>query len=152
MPRSAQAVRTRPAPHRSTIAAVVYFLYGLCYLFGAQYLTSLQDTQRSMGNAQVFFLLGGVVALTFPLLIFSRFALAFSWSRRQQRLTLSVDFTFLLGLLVVLRVVALLRNDLWLKSPLHTTAVLLAACNAACLLWAGLARPVWITRQAAPSE
>ena len=133
---------------RHTIAAVVYFLYGVFYLFGAQYLTSMRMTERGMSNPSLFFVIGAVIAVLFPLLIYSRFALALSWwwTPRQQRKTLLVNFTFLLGLLVVARVVALLRGGLFLKTPLHTAALIIAVLNAACLLWAGLSKPVWVTR------
>jgi hypothetical protein len=133
---------------RHTIAAVVYFLYGVFYLFGAQYLTSMRMTERGMSNSSLFFAIGAVIAVLFPLLIYSRFALALSlwWAPRQYRKTLFVNFTLLLGLLVVARVVALLRGGLYLKTPLHTAALIIAAINAACLLWAGLSKPVWVTR------
>lgn len=134
---------------RHTIAAVVYFAYGLFYLFGAQYLTSMQATQRGMSNPSLFFAIGAVIAVLFPLLIYSRFALALSlaWRPRSLRKTLYVNFTLILGLLVVLRVLALLRGSLYAKSPLHTAALVVAAINAACLLWAGLSRAVWVTRE-----
>jgi hypothetical protein len=133
---------------RHTIAAVVYFLYGVFYLFGAQYLTSMQATQRSMANASLFFVLGGIIAIVFPLLIYSRLALAVSlyWQPQAQRKTLFVNFTLLLGLMVIARVVALLRGGLYLKTPLHTAALIVAALNAACLVWAGLSQPFWVTR------
>jgi hypothetical protein len=133
---------------RHTIAAVVYFLYGMFYLFGAQYLTSMGMTQRGMTNPRLFFAIGAVIAVLFPILIYSRFALALSlwWKPRRHRKTLFVNFTFLLGLLVVARVVALLRGGLYLQSSLHTAALIIAALNAACLLWAGLRKPVWVRR------
>ena len=135
---------------RHTVAAFVYFLYGVFYLFGAQYLTSMQMTQRGMSNSRLFFFLGGVITILFPLLIYSRFALALSlwWKPQAQRNTLFISFTLLLGLLVVARVMALLRGGLYTKTPLHTAALLIAAINAVCLFWAGLRRPVWITRVA----
>jgi hypothetical protein len=134
---------------RHTVAALVYFLYGMFYLFGAQYLTSMQATTRGMSNTTVFFVLGGVLAILFPLLIYSRFALALSlwWQPQAHRKTLFLNFTLILGLLVVARVVALLRGGLFLKTPLHTVALVVAAINAACLLWAGLSKPGWITRE-----
>lgn len=132
---------------RHTVAALVYFAYGVFYLFGAQYLTSMQATARGMSNPRLFFFLGGVITLLFPLLIYRRFALALSLRWQAHRTTLFVNFTLLLGLLVVARVVALLRGGLYAKTPWHTAALLLAAINAACLLWAGLGRPVWITRE-----
>ena len=48
---------------RHTIAAVVYFLYGLFYLFGAQYITRLvESTGRGATNSGLCFVLGGVSA------------------------------------------------------------------------------------------
>ncbi len=134
---------------RHTLAAIVYFLYGLYYLFGAQYLTNMQDSQRGMGNPTLFLLLGGCVAVLFPLLIYSRFALALSlrWRTRAYRSTLFVNFTLLLGLLVIVRIVALTRGGVFLKTPLHTLALVITALNATCLMWAGLSRPCWITRE-----
>jgi hypothetical protein len=139
---------------RHTVAALVYFAYGVFYLFGAQYLTSMQATTRGMANPRLFFFLGGVITLLFPLLIYSRFALALSlrWQAQAHRTTLFVNFTLLLGLLVVARIVALLRGGLYTKTPWHTAALLIAAINAACLLWAGLGRPVWISREAQGAE
>src|SRR5438874_11343655 len=92
---------------RHTIAALVYFGYGVFYLFGAQYLISLQAAQRGMANPRLFFVLGGIITVVFPLLIYSRFALALSWRPRAPRQTLYIDFTLLLGLLVIARVIAL---------------------------------------------
>ena len=63
---------------RHTVAAVVYFLYGVFYLLGAQYLTSMRMTERGMSNSSLFFVLGATIAILFPLLIYSRFALALS--------------------------------------------------------------------------
>jgi hypothetical protein len=134
---------------RHTVAAVVYFLYGLFYLFGAQYLTSMQATARGMANPRLFFVLGSVITVLFPLLVYSRFALAISlwWRPRAHRTTLFINFALLLGLLVVARVIALLRGGLFMKTPLHTAALIIAAINAACLLWAGLGKPGWVTRE-----
>ncbi|GIX48093.1 MAG: hypothetical protein KatS3mg131_2304 [Candidatus Tectimicrobiota bacterium] len=134
---------------RHAVAAVVYFLYGIFYLFGAQYLMSMQAAARGMANPQLFFLIGAVITVLFPLLIYSRFALALSlvWPPRARRTTLYINFTLLLGLLVLARVVALLRGGLFLKTPLHTAGLLIAAFNAACLLWAGLSRPCWTARE-----
>jgi hypothetical protein len=89
-----------------------------------------------------------VLTVLLPWLIYSRFALALSWwwQARRHRKTLYLNFTFLLGLLVIARVMALLRGSLYLKSPLHTAALIVAAINAACLLWAGLSKPVWVSR------
>jgi hypothetical protein len=136
---------------RHTIAALVYFVYGVFYLFGAQYLTSMQATQRGMANPRLFFVLGGIITVLFPLLIYSRFALALSlyWRPRARRQTLYIDFTLLLGLLVIARVIALLRGGLFMKSSLHTAALIVAAMNATCLVWAGVSRPLWVTREAA---
>jgi len=135
---------------RHTIAALVYFVYGVFYLLGAQYLTSMQATQRGMANPQFFFVLGGIITVVFPLLIYSRFALALSlyWRPRAHRKTLYINFTLLLGLLVMARVIALLRGGLFMKSSLHTAALIVAAINASCLVWAGVSRPVWVTRAA----
>jgi hypothetical protein len=134
---------------RHTVAALVYFAYGVFYLFGAQYLTNMQATARGMSNPGLFFFLGGVITILFPFLIYSRFAVALSlrWHSQAQRTTLFVNFTLLLGLLVMARVVALLRGGLYAKTPWHTAALLIAAINAACLLWAGLGQPVWMTRE-----
>ena len=133
---------------RHTIAAMVYFLYGVFYLFGAQYLTSMQATERGMASPTLFFIIGGVIAMLFPLLIYSRFALGLSLWRQSpsHRTTLFINFTLLLGLLVVARVVALLRGGIYAKTWLHTAALIIAALNAACLLWAGLSRPAWVSR------
>ena len=136
---------------RHTIAAVVYFLYGLFYLFGAQYITSMvESTGRGSSNSWLFFVLGGVIAVLFPLLIYSRFAFAFSsrWPPSLQRKTVYISFTLLLGILVVARVAALINGGLYMKTPLHTAALVIAAINAAVLLWAGLSQPAWITRDA----
>src|SRR5215470_10158099 len=83
---------------RHTIAALVYFVYGVFYLFGAQYLTSMRAAQRGMANPQLFFVLGGIITVVFPLLIYSRLALALSlhWRPRAHRKTLYIDFTLLL--------------------------------------------------------
>ena len=133
---------------RHTIAAVVYFLYGVFYLFGAQYFISMGMTERSMSNPTRFFVIGAVITLLFPLLIYSRFELALSlwWKPQAHRKTLFLNFTFLLGLLVVARIIALLYGGSYLKTPLHTAALFVAAINAACLLWAGLSKPVWAVR------
>jgi hypothetical protein len=148
---AAQHALVSPWQHlhrRHTIAAVVYFLYGVFYLLGAQYLTSMQATQRGMSNPSLFFIIGGVITVLFPLLIYSRFALALSlwWQPQSHRTTLFINFTLILGLLVVARVVALLRGGLYAKTWLHTAALLVATINAACLLWAALSKPVWVTR------
>jgi len=134
---------------RHTVAAVVYFLYGVFYLFGAQYLTRMRMTERGMSNSSLFFVLGATITILFPLLIYSRFALALSlwWKPRAQRKTLFLNFTLILGLLVILRVIALLRGGLYTKTPLHTAALIIAAMNAACLVWASASQPLWISRE-----
>ena len=135
---------------RYTIAAVVYFLYGMFYLFGAQYLTSMQATRRGMGNPRLFFVLGGAIAILVPWLIYRRWAmpLPYFWQPRAQRKTLRVDFTLLIGFLVLLRVLALIRGGVFLKTWWHTAALVVATMNATCLIWAGVSRPVWVTRAA----
>ena len=139
---------------RYTLAALVYFLYGLFYLFGAQYLTSMRATERGMSNPTLFFALGALLVVLLPPLIYSRFALALSlyWRPQTQRKTLFVDFTLLLGCLVIMRVIALLHGRLYLKTPLHTAALVVAVINATCLVWAGVSRPVWVTREAVESS
>src|SRR2546423_6088727 len=133
---------------RHTIAALVYFVYGIFYLCGAQYLTSMQATQRGMANPRLFFVLGSIITVVFPLLIYGRFALALSlyWRPRAHRQTLYIDFTLLLGLLVMARVIALLRGGLFMNRSLHTAAPIGAAINATSLAWAGVSRPVWVRR------
>lgn len=130
---------------RHTTAAIVYFIYGIYYLFGAQYLTNMQSTERGMSNPTVFFILGGIIAVTFPILIYRRTGLGVSFHQRAsgRYVSYQISFTLLLGLLVCARVVALLRGGLYLKTPLHTVALGLAAINAACLLWAGLGQAWW---------
>ena len=143
--------RRNHVQQRYTIAALVYFVYGVFYLFGAQYLTSMQATQRGMANPRLFFVLGGIITVVFPLFIYSRFALALSWQPRAHRQTLYIDFTLLLGLLVMARVVVFLQGGLFMKSNLHTAALIVAAINATCLLWAGVSRPMWVIREAGES-
>jgi len=130
---------------RHTLAAVVYFVYGIYYLFGAQYLTSMQSTQRAMSNPKVFFILGGIIAVAFPILIYRRTGIGISFLHRAsgEHRSYQISFTLLLGLLVCARVAVLLRGGLYLKSPLHTVALVLAAVNAAFLLWAGLGQAWW---------
>ena len=134
-----------PLQKRHTVAAIVYFIYGIYYLFGAQYLTSMQSTQRGMANPTAFFILGGIIAITFPFLIYRRAGLGVSFLNRAsgQHRSYQISFTLLLGLLVCARVVALLRGGLYAKSPLHTAALVLTVINAACLLWAGLGQAWW---------
>ena len=130
---------------RHTVAAIVYFIYGVYYLFGAQYLTSMQSTGRAMSNPTVFFILGGIITVVFPILIYRRTGIGISFLQRAsgRHRSYQISFTLLLGLLVCARVAALLRGDLYLKSPLHTIALVLAAINAAFLLWAGLGQAWW---------
>ena len=56
---------------RYTVAALVYFLYGVCYFFGSQYFMSMQDTERGMAYAAYatfFFIVGGLILLCSPCL------------------------------------------------------------------------------------
>lgn len=133
---------------RHRIAALVYFLYGLFYLWGAQYLTNMQMTSRGVSNSQAFFLVGAVLTVLLPWLVYSRFALALSlhWTPRAPRTTLFISFTLLLGIMVSGRVIVLIRGSVYAKTWLHTLALGVAIINAACLLWAGLKQPVWMTR------
>lgn len=130
---------------RHTMAAVVYFIYGIYYLFGAQYLTSMQSTERAMSNPKVFFILGGIIAVAFPILIYRRTGIGVSFLQRAtgRHRSYQISFTLLLGLLVCARVAALLRGGLYLKSSLHTIALVVAAVNAVFLLWAGLGQAWW---------
>jgi MFS family permease len=155
LPSSAPPLQDR-LQYRHTIAASVYFLYGLCYFFGAQYFMSMQDTQRGMAYAAYstfFFILGGLITILFPLLIYSRFAFAVSWHWRlhAQYKTLHMSFTLLLGLLVIFRAYVLSRGNVFMKTPLHMAALIITVINATCLIWAGVSRPVWITREAVES-
>ena len=155
-----QAMRPRQdyVQQRHTIAASVYFFYGACYFFGAQYFMSMQDTQRGMAYvaySTFFFILGGLIAVLFPLLVYSRFALAVSWYRRPhaQYKTLHISFTLLLGLLVIFRIYwQFLRGNVFMKTPLHMAALIVTVINATCLIWAGVSRPVWVTREAVESS
>ncbi len=134
---------------RHTIAAIVYFIYGLFYLFGAQYVTGMGMSERgTSASAPLFFVIGGVIAILFPLLIHRVFAfgLSLSWPKQMRQSTLYISFTLILGLLVVGRVYSLLRLEFYTKSPLHIAGLLIAAINAAFLLWAGFSRPIWISR------
>ena len=146
----------KPLQQRYTIAASVYFLYGVCYFFGSQYFMSMQDTERGMAYAAYatfFFIVGGLITVVFPLLIYSRFALAVSWywRPRAQYKTLHISFTLLLGLLVIFRSYLLLRGNVFMKTPLHMAALIVTVINAICLIWAGVSRPVWVTREAVES-
>ena len=135
---------------RYTLAALVYFLYGLFYLFGAQYLTSMQATERAMSNPTFYYALGTLLVILLPSLIYSRFAVALSlyWQPQTQRKTLFVDFTLLLGCIVIARAIYLLYSRAYLKTPLHTVALIVAVINATCLVWAGVSRPIRVTREA----
>src|SRR5436309_15190827 len=104
----------KPLQQRYTIAASVYFLYGVCYFFGAQYFMSMQDTERGMAYtaySTFFFILGGLITILFPCLIYSRFALAVSsyWRPHVQYTTLYINFTLLLGHLVIFQIYLLFR-------------------------------------------
>ena len=137
---------------RYTVAALVYFLYGVCYFFGSQYFMSMQDTERGMAYAAYatfFFIVGGLITVVFPLLIYSRFALAVSWYWRPhaQYKTLHISFTMLLGFLVFFRGYVLLHSNAFMKTPLHMAALIITVINATCLFWAGVNRPVWVTRE-----
>jgi hypothetical protein len=141
---------------RYTIAALVYFFYGVCYFFGSQYFMSMQDSERGMAYAAyatLFFVAGGLITVVFPLLIYSRFALAVSWywQPHAQHKTLHISFTMLLGLLVIFRTYLLLRSNTFIKTPLHMAALIITVINATCLVWAGVSRPVWVTREAVES-
>ena len=134
-----------PLQTRHNIAAIVYFIYGVYYLFGAQYLTSMQSTERAMSNPRVFFILGAIITIAFPFLIYRRTGIGISFLQRAsgRHRSYQISFTLLLGLLVCARVAALLRGGLYLKSSLHTIALVLAAINAVFLLWAGLSQAWW---------
>lgn len=137
-----------PAQWRYTLAALVYFGYGLVYLFGAHYLTNMQMSERAMPNSQGYFIIGAVLVLLLPWLIYRRFALACAWysPRYGHQTTVGLDFTLLLGCLVSARVVALVWGQSYLKTPLHTVACVVALLTATCLLWAGFSRPWWSRR------
>ena len=138
-----------PVQWRYTLAALVYFLYGLFYFFGAEYFVNMQPTERTMSNSHWFFVLGGLFVVLLPWLIYQRFMFALSWCARRhtERKSLFIDFTLLLGCLVSVRVMALLVSRTYLKTPWHTAALLVACINAVCLLWAGARRPGWIQRE-----
>jgi hypothetical protein len=132
---------------RYTIAALVYFLYGLFYLFGAQYFTGMQGMQaaaRGMSNPERFFVIGIAITILFPLLIYKRFALALPFYWHPSTKTLFINFTSVLGLAVILRALFLWRNGHYMKSPLHTAALIVTVINAACLIWASMSRPLWV--------
>jgi len=142
--------RTARIQRRHTIAAIVYFIYGLFYLYGAQYITGAGMSERGMSTGTtMWYVIGGVIAIVFPLLIHRVFAfgLSLSWSKQMQRSTFYVNFSLILGLLVLGRVYSLIQLGFYTKSPLHIIGLLMAAINAACLLWAAWSRPFWISRQ-----
>ncbi len=139
---------------RHTIAAIVYFIYGLFYLFGAQYVTAMGMSSRvTSSNAPVFFIIGGVIAILFPILIYRVFAfrLPLGWLKQMRQSTLHISFTLLLGLAVIARVISLIRLEFYAKSPLHIAGLIIVVINAACLLWAGLSKPAWISRKSGGS-
>jgi hypothetical protein len=133
---------------RHTIAALVYFLYGLFYLFGAQYLTTMGMSARGMSHSKLWFGIGTIVLILFPYLIYKRFAIGLSvWSKaRRQSQTLWINFTLLLALAVGVKIYALLRDGLYTITPLHTAGLIVVVINTISLLWAGLSKPLWITR------
>lgn len=133
---------------RHTIAAVVYFLYGLFYLFGAQYLTTMGMSARGMSHSKLWFGIGTIVLILFPFLIYKQFAIGLSvWGKaRQQYQTLWINFTLLLALAVGVKIYALLRDGLYTRTPLHTVGLIVVVINTISLLWAGLSKPVWTTR------
>ena len=142
--------RTARIQRRHTIAAMVYFIYGVFYLYGAQYITGTGMSQRGMSTgATMWFVIGGAIAIVFPLLIHRIFAfgLSLSWSKQRQRSTFYISFTLILGLLVAGRVYSLIQLGFYAKSALHIMGLLIASINAVVLLWAGLSRPCWLSRQ-----
>ena len=98
-----------------------------------------------MSSPRVFFILGAIITIAFPILIYRRTGIGVSFLQRAsgRHRSYQISFTLLLGLLVCARVAALMRGGLYLKSPLHTIALVLAAINAAFLLWAGLGQAWW---------
>ena len=138
---------------RYTVAALVYFLYGLFYLFGAQYLTNMQATERAMSNPRLFFALGALLVALLPPLIYSRFALALSLvleatDPEEDTLHRLHSASWVPG------DHARYRPDprqTVSEDPLHTVALIVAVINATCLIWAGVSRPVWVTREAVES-
>jgi len=54
--------------------------------------------------------------------------------------------------MVIMRVIALIYSRVYLKTPLHTIALIVAVINATCLIWAGVSRPVWVTRESVSSS
>lgn len=133
---------------RHTIAAVVYFLYGLFYLFGAKYLTTMGMGARGMPHSNLWFGIGTLILLLFPILIYKQFAIGLSvWRKaRRQYHTLWINFTLLLALAVSGKIYALLHAGLYARTPIHTAGLIVVVINAISLLWAGLSKPVWTTR------
>lgn len=146
--------RTNDLQRRHNIAAVVYFLYGLFYLFGAQYLTTMGMSARGMSNSKLWFAIGAVVLIVFPWLIYKQFSIGLSlWNKsRQSYTTLSISFTLLLGIAVCLKIYGLLRGALYAKTLLHTAGLVVVVINAAVLLWTALGKPMWITRHTQGTE
>ena len=132
---------------RHSIAAVVYFFYGLVYLLGAQYLTARGMSARGMAYSKWWFLMCAIFLILFPWRIYKQFGLGISlWNKSQQTYkTLSISFTLLLGIAVCFKIYGLLRGALYTQTPLHTAALIAVAINAVVLLWAGLSKPMWIT-------
>lgn len=133
---------------RHTIAAVVYFLYGLFYLFGAQYLTTMGMGVRGMSRSKLWFGIGTLILILFPILIYKQFAIGLSvWGKaRQQYNTLWINFTLLLAIAVSGKIYALLHAGLYTRTPVHTAGLIVVVINTISLLWAGLSKPVWTTR------
>ncbi|MCZ6874057.1 MAG: hypothetical protein O7G88_11115, partial [bacterium] len=104
---------------RHSIAAVVYFFYGLVYLLGAQYLTAMGMSARGMSNSKWWFLIGAMILILFPWLIYKQFSIGLSlWNKSQQSYkTLSINFTLLLGITVCFKIYGLLRGALYTQTP-----------------------------------
>ena len=75
-------------------AAVAYFIYGLLYLFGAVYAASTGISERAAlsGGSIGWFVIGGVVVLLFPYLIWS----GYKWFTRVLAALLMVRITGLI--------------------------------------------------------
>lgn len=146
--------RTNDLQWRHNIAAAVYFLYGLVYLFGAQYLTTMGMSARGMVNSKLWFAIGTVILIVFPWLIYKQFSIGLSlWNKsRQSYTTLSISFTLLLGIAVCLKIYGLLRGALYTKTLLHTAGLVVVVINATVLLWTALGKPMWITRHPQETE
>lgn len=141
--------RTNDLQRRHNIAAAVYFLYGLVYLFGAQYLTTMGMTARGMSHSKMWFAIGAMILILFPWLIYKQFSIGLSlWNKsRQAYTTLSISFTLLLAIAVCLKIYGLLRDALYTKTLLHTAGLVAVVINATVLLWAAWGKPMWITRR-----